>query len=192
MHRATRLLLTFLTFSFLYVASASVARADSVVVNITNPVQTLMVGFSGSFSGSLTNTSASPVTISGTLLTLTILGPVPDTLIVLDFADAYLDLVSPLRNGPLTLAPGESTGVIPLFEFDLIHTFSGPLPVTINGMFIVSNGDPFIPANQLGSANWTITALTNPNPVPEPATVLLLGAGLVGVVGKAYRKRRAR
>ena len=192
MRRAIKLLLASLSFTFLYLGSTSIARADPVVITFTNPTQTLVAGSSGSFSGSLTNISSSPVTVSGSLINFTtIVGEFQGTLIVLNFENAFLNLVSPLSGGPLTLAPGESTGVIPIFRFDLSPSFGGPSPVTFNGLFTVSQGDVFIPANQLGRASWSIMVLSNPNAsaVPEPATVLLFGTSLVGMAVKLYRKR---
>ena len=189
MHRAVKLLLASLIFTILYAGSTSVTRADPVVITLTSPTQTLVGGSTGTFSGSLTNVSAAPVTLSGALITLNITGQFQGTLVVLNFADPFLSLVSPLAGGPTTLAPGASTGVIPLFTVQLSPFFVGPDPVTASGLFIVSQGDVFIPANQLGSASWSVTVLPNPNPVPEPMTVLLLGAGLAGMAVKKFGKR---
>jgi hypothetical protein len=191
MRRAVKLLFASLTFTFTSVAFTSVARADSVVITFTNPIQTLVAGTNGSVIGSFTNISASPVTISGSLLTFNIVGQVEGTLIVFFPANEFLNLVSPLGGGPLTLAPGESTDVIPIFTFQLSPFFAGPSPAIVNGQFIVSFGDPFVAANQLGQASYSITVLPNPA-VPEPATLVLLGTSLFAMAATGYRKRKNR
>jgi len=191
MHRVVKFLLASLSFTFLFAGSSSIAQADPVVITFTDPNQTLVAGNTGTFSGSLTNVSASPVTLSGALISLsTVVGEFEGTLIVFDFADPFLALVSPLSGGPVTLAPGESTGVIPIFTYNTSGFFGGPSTVTFTGLFTVSQGDVFIPANQLGVASWSITVLPNPNPIPEPTTAVLLGTSLLGMAAKLYRKRR--
>jgi PEP-CTERM motif len=192
MHRTSKLLLASLTFIFLYIASTSVAHADTVVITFTNPTQTLLAGVTGTFNGSLTNVSASTVTISGALITSTTTGQIPgnDITVGADYADPFFNLVSPLRNGPLVLAPGQSTGVIGILTFEFGPPFDFPAPLTVNGLLIVSQGDVFIPENELGRASWNATIL--PNPLPEPATALLLGTGLAGIAAKAYRRRQLR
>jgi hypothetical protein len=190
MRRVTKLLFASLTFTFLYAGSTSIAHADPVVITFTNPTQTVVGGSTGSFSASLTNTSSSPVTISGSLLTINIVGEFEGTLISLFFENSYSNLVNPATGGPLVLAPGESTGVIPIFRFQTSGFFAGPNSAIASGLFIVSEGDVFIPANERGRAIWSVTILPNPNPIPEPATALLLGTSLVGLAAKVYRKRR--
>ncbi len=188
MHRTSKLLLTFI---FLYVASTSVAHAAPVEITFTNPTQTLLAGVTGTFNGSLTNVSASTVTVSGALITFTVIGEIPGNDITLgaDFGKPFLDLVSPLGNGPLVLAPGQTTGVIALLTFEFGPPFDFPGPLTVNGQFIVSQGDVFVPANEVGRASWNATILPNPA-LPEPTTVLLLGTGLAGIAAKVYRRRR--
>ncbi len=194
MRRTGKLLLASLFFAFLHAASASVVRADPVVITFTNPAQTAAGGSSGVFSASITNTGLTPVTVSGALLDYNVIGSFTGNVFFLDYSNTFLTLVSPSHNG-LTLAPGESTGVIPIFSFRLSSSFAGP-PITLDGRFVVSHGDVFNPANTLGTGNWTLTILASPDPqpepTPEPATVLLLGTGLAGVVAKALGKRRRR
>ncbi len=61
--------------------------------------------------------------------------------------------------------------------------------LTIERFQLVFNSNPF--AEEILAGSWQLRGF-NPNPqlVPEPATVALLGIGIVGIAGTEVRRRR--
>ncbi|HKR61554.1 MAG TPA: PEP-CTERM sorting domain-containing protein [Pyrinomonadaceae bacterium] len=176
-----------LTFFAIVALAHTDARADQLVLVLNNPVQNAPYNDSVTFFGTLTNVTPGTVIIGTPGFTLpsqlvpysyeiTRLPPFTDT--------GYIGYGPTYNNNPSipsTLEGLSSTGVIPLFSI-------GVAPGgTFNGFFTIYyylQEEPGILRS--ASASFTVTA----SQTPEPTTLLLLGTGIAGFIGIAYRQRK--
>lgn len=144
------------------------AYADTVTLTLTNPVQ-----FGGGSLGSSLSFDA------------TVKAPSTNGAEVFLNADSFnLDLPLTLDDSgfflgfPLSLSPGESfTGL--LFTVSLPTSTSNAI---YNGSFSILGGSDGSAANDLADVQFEV------NTVPEPATILMLGTGLSGLMTILRRK----
>lgn len=145
------------------------AYADTITLTLTNPVQ-----FGGGSLGSSLSfdaTVAAPSTNGGDVFLN------GDSFNV----DAPLTLDdSPFISGfPFSLSPGQSFNGL-LFTVFLPTTTSNAV---YNGFFEILGGADGNASNDLADVTFEV------NTVPEPTTILMLGAGLPGLVVMIRRKR---
>jgi hypothetical protein len=154
------------------------AQADAVTLVLTPGVQTGAPGGLLTFSGSLTNTGMSALFLNG--LNLQLNAPL---------GAFTLDEFAFFVNVPPQLAGGQVTGVVPLFTVAL---GGGVLPGTYTGSITILGGLSDADFDELTTQFFQVTVMSAADPVPEPATIILLGTGLAGIVGSARARRRAR
>lgn len=130
-------------------------------VALLNPL-TFQTGFTGFNSAGLHDfTFSQNLTINGVTKTLNLVGQIS--------IGQLVDTVRVVSAAPLT------------FTFNTFSVTVNVLPTSIDGF---GTGDV------CGSLNAEFV-VTNNNPVPEPATMTLLGLGLAGVAAKLRKRRRS-
>jgi hypothetical protein len=159
----------------LLLVSAGASRADTPSLNVvlSMPSQTVVEG---------TTVVAFDATISNPSMTETIFlnsatATTSSTLVLVDPAPFY-------ANTPLFLGGGDSSGLLELFDVDLL---AGLLPGVYTGVFTTNGGLDGSANDDLSDVNFSIK-VTSPTTTPEPGTLLLICGGLfVLVLARGHR-----
>jgi hypothetical protein len=168
-----QLLIAMCTLAFLAILPAAV-KADPITLTL-DPTHSVAQGSSVTYFGSLSNEGAPGRFINSVSLTYT--GPAGIT-----FNDSAF-----FTNTPSFLGSGATTGVVSFFDVfaDLLIP-----PGSYVGSFAVLGGVDDQDQNILATQEFTINVTTGgQNPIPEPASMLLLASGLAGAAALRRRKR---
>jgi hypothetical protein len=151
-------------------------KADPITFTLDD-THVVAAGSSVTFFGSLSNGGPPTTFLNG--LSFSFASGAPGSITFDDTAFFAL---------PPSLASGSSTGLAAFF--DAVVSALVPPGVYV-GTVSVLGGDTANSDDIIGTQEFSITVLpAGQNPVPEPASMLLLGSGLAGAAALRRRKRR--
>jgi len=153
------------------------AKADPIVITL-DPTHTVAAGGTATFQGTLVNGGLPGRFVNAVAFTFT--G---------GFANFTFDPNAFFVAVPAFVNPGFTTGALPVNFFDVLVSASAT-PGTYLGTFGVLGGASDTDNAVLATANFTLIVQGTPSEVPEPATMVLLGTGLAGIVVKVRKRRR--
>ena len=170
-----QLLIVMSVLAVLVVLPAAV-KADPITFTLDDS-HSVAAGSSVTFFGTLSNGGDPTVFLNG--LSFSFASGAPGSITFNDAAFFAL---------PASLTSGSSTGLVAFF--DAVVSALVPPGVYV-GTVSVLGGDTANSDDILGTQEFSITVGPGgQDPIPEPASMLLLGSGLVGAAAMRRRKRR--
>jgi len=169
-----QLLIAMSALAVLAIIPAAV-KADPVTFTLDDN-HSVAAGSSVTFFGSLSNGGPPEVFLNG--LSFSFASGAPGSITFDDTAFFAL---------PASLTSGSSTGLVAFF--DAVVSALVPPGVYVGTVSVLGGVDENA-QNILGTQEFSITVTGGQDPIPEPATMLLLGSGLAGAAALRRRKRR--